>query len=133
LRLGNFKPDRLLVTQVAHDASPSHLNYETSSAIFQVVRELLLNVAKHASTDHAHVAIITGSNTLNVTVTDYGVGFDTAEVLKKHKRSGGFGIFNIRQRIEHLGGSLTIESMPGKGSRATITVPLPSKGKQESI
>lgn len=113
-----------LTVEIAHEASPINLNYETRSALFQVVRELLLNVAKHAGTDRAHIDIRTRGDDLHLIVTDSGKGFDTARVLEKRSRSYGFGIFNIRQRIEHLNGTLGLESMPGAGSRAAISVPM---------
>ena len=119
--------------EVEYDTTPINLAYETKSSIFQVVRELLLNVAKHANTDRAIISVTTGANTLNVTVTDYGIGFDAATANKKIGRTGGFGIFSIKQRIEHLDGTLTLESKPGEGSRATITVPLLSKDEQEPL
>lgn len=119
--------------EVEYDTTPINLAYETKSSIFQVVRELLLNVAKHANTDRAIISVTTGANTLNVTVTDYGIGFDAATANKKIGRTGGFGIFSIKQRIEHLGGTLTLESKPGEGSRAIITVPLRSKDEQEPL
>jgi PAS domain S-box-containing protein len=119
--------------EVEYDTTPINLAYETKSSIFQVVRELLLNVAKHANTDRAIISVTTGANILNVTVTDYGIGFDAATANKKIGRTGGFGIFSIKQRIEHLDGTLTLESKPGEGSRATITVPLPSKDEQAPL
>jgi PAS domain S-box-containing protein len=119
--------------EVEYDTTPINLAYETKSSIFQVVRELLLNVAKHANTDRAIISVTTGANTLNVTVTDYGIGFDAATANKKIGRTGGFGIFSIKQRIEHLDGTLTLESKPGEGSRAIITVPLRSKNEQEPL
>jgi signal transduction histidine kinase len=89
-----------------------------------VIRELLLNVAKHAGTDRAQVDIRSSGDDLHLIVTDNGKGFDTMRVLEKRNRSNGFGIFNVRQRIEHLNGILDLKSMPGAGSRATISVPL---------
>jgi len=113
-----------LAVEVAHDSPPTDLNYETRSALFQVVRELLLNVAKHANTDRALVDFKTVESDLLLTVTDYGIGFDPARVLEKRSRSNGFGIFNIQQRIEHLNGTLALASIPGEGSRATIRIPM---------
>jgi PAS domain S-box-containing protein len=113
-----------LTVEIAHEASPINLNYETKSALFQVIRELLLNVAKHAGTDRAQVDIRSSGDDLHLIVTDNGKGFDTMRVLEKRNRSNGFGIFNVRQRIEHLNGILDLKSMPGAGSRATISVPL---------
>jgi signal transduction histidine kinase len=60
-----------------------------------------------------------------VCVRDDGSGFDTAK-LSLHRGSllgGGFGLFNIRERVEGLGGCFEIQSQPGQGAAATVTVP----------
>lgn len=119
-----------LVVEIEHDATPIALPYEKKSALFQVVRELLVNVAKHASTDRAVVAIKTVGGTLHIIVTDSGVGCDVSKVLAKHGMPDGFGLFNTQKMIEHLGGQLVIESMPGKGCRVSIHIPLPSRIKE---
>jgi signal transduction histidine kinase len=97
-----------------------------------VIRELLVNVAKHASTDHAVVAIKTVGNTLHIIVTDYGVGCDASRALAKHGMPDGFGLFNIQKLIEHLGGQLVFESMLGEGCRANILIPVLSRNKEGS-
>ena len=59
-----------------------------------------------------------------VEVQDDGVGFDTKRVLSIHDAGRGFGLFDVRERLDYLGGSLTIQSEPGKGTTATLRVPL---------
>lgn len=113
-----------LNVEIENHAPTVQIPYETKASLFQMVRELLLNVAKHARTDRAFIDIKTKTKTVTITVRDHGIGFDTTKALAKHHRSGGFGLYNIAQRIEHLGGNLTIESTPGTGSLATIIFPL---------
>jgi signal transduction histidine kinase len=112
-----------LDTKIKHDGRPINLPYETKSVVFQVVRELLVNVAKHASTDRAVVAIKTVGDTLSIIVTDYGVGCDATRALAKNGLPDGFGLFNIQKLVEYLGGRLALESMPGEGCQATILIP----------
>jgi PAS domain S-box-containing protein len=112
--------------ELVDDQQPKPLTYETRSALFQAVRELLLNVAKHAGTESALVSLKREAESMAITVEDHGCGFDMAEAGTRKARTGGFGLFNMQQRIEYLGGRLIVKTSPGKGTRATIMVPLES-------
>lgn len=116
-----------LSVEVATDASADNLSYLIKSTLFQVVRELLLNVAKHARTNRAAVFITIEEGTVTIRISDEGVGFDPARTMEKHHLSGGFGLYNNSRRIEYLGGKLIIDSAPGKGCLATIVVPTQSQ------
>lgn len=90
--------------------------------LFQAVRELLLNVVKHAQTDVAHVELLSlDGDRLQLVVADPGVGFDFSG-LENRGMSGGFGLFSIRERLELLGGRLAVETGPQQGTRMTIEV-----------
>jgi signal transduction histidine kinase len=95
--------------------------------LFQSVRELLINIAKHAQTDQARVCLQCTSGTLQLAVTDEGCGFEvlyaataTSAVTARLK----FGLFSIRERMKALGGSFEIVSVKGKGTTATLMLPL---------
>jgi DNA-binding NarL/FixJ family response regulator len=90
--------------------------------LFETVRELLLNVVKHARVKSAEVRLEKRSDLLKITVKDQGSGFDPAEVTRRGP-SGGFGLFGIRERLDFFGGSFLINSSPGKGSRFVAMVP----------
>lgn len=111
------------------DRQPKPLAYELRAYLFQAIRELLLNVARHAGTNRAHVRLQREGRDIAITVADNGVGFDMTENLASMGRAGGFGIFNVQQRIEYLGGRFMIDSQPGQGSRVTIIVPLELPGE----
>lgn len=113
-----------LSVEVAGGITVDNLSYLLKSVLFQVIRELLLNVIKHAGTDRATVSLALDAGFVTITVDDAGRGFDPAHATEKHHLSGGFGIYNSSHRIEYLGGSLTIDAAPGHGCRATIVVPL---------
>jgi signal transduction histidine kinase len=99
------------------------LNEETRITLFQAVRELLANVIKHsrATTCSIDVSMDEASRQLMIRVDDNGVGVSTAATQDYSK--GGFGLFNIRQRLTHLGGSLRISPRPGGGTRVIISAP----------
>ena len=88
--------------------------------LYQSVRELLINIVKHAQAREVALDITRVEDTVRITVTDDGIGFDVKDVLSTSSRTHGFGLFNIAERLDYLGGSLDIDSQPGRGSRFTI-------------
>ncbi len=105
--------------------------------LFQAVRELLSNVVEHAQTDSVHIRMHSiNDSDLKIEVCDQGVGFDPTQGDAVVGSPGGFGLFNIRERLELLGGRLEIEAASGHGTRVTIVAPLhpqqPFLGRLES-
>ena len=91
--------------------------------LFQAVRELLLNVVKHAETKSARVEVTRLDNgRLRVGVFDEGAGFDPLAVQARAD-DGGFGLFSLRERLESMGGSFRVDTAPGEGTRATAEIP----------
>lgn len=87
---------------------------------YEAVRELLMNVVKHAGVRTAAMRIAWwGRDTLAIAVSDKGKGF--AGEPQRHPRS--FGLFSIRERINAFGGRLEMTSQPGKGTRALLLLP----------
>lgn len=91
--------------------------------LFQAVRELLVNVAKHAKATHATVILAADDSRVTVQVVDDGCGFDPSALTLPSSTVRGFGLFSIRERVALLGGELRIESTPERGSRVTVAVP----------
>lgn len=100
---------------------------EHALLLFQSVRELLMNALKHAKCKAVVVRVHTVDNTLHLQVRDDGIGFD---VMAKNitssasTLSSGFGLFSIEERMRDLGGWFDLESTPGQGTSATLTVEL---------
>ncbi len=99
------------------------LSDTTKTLLFESLREMLFNTVKHADTDRATVEVKTERDRLSVTVSDKGSGFDV-DAQADDVKGSGFGLFSIRDRIEALGGSFSIDSAPGRGTRLGIVVPL---------
>lgn len=95
------------------------LSPEIETAIFRVVQESLTNVLLHAHASRVDVLLSQRKNTLSVVVEDNGVGF-IPENVASHAH---LGIFGMRERVEMLGGKLTIESSVGKGTTVQVEVP----------
>jgi signal transduction histidine kinase len=107
-----------------YSTSMKHLRYEIRSVLFYATRELLLNVIKHAGVHSTQVTLLRKADLLEISVTDTGSGFSIDQIQKLSPNGGGFGLNNLRQKLEYLGGTLTIDSQPGRGAKVTISLPL---------
>ncbi len=106
------------------DRHSKPLSADLRYSLYQVVRELLLNVVKHAHTEKAFLSITTGNDDLVIVVEDKGAGFNHSDADLKNIYTGGYGLYNINLRVEQMCGSFSITSSLGKGTSAKITVPL---------
>ena len=106
------------------DGQPKPLDDDIELVLFRDVRELLMNVVKHARTKKVKVSIGRDGEQICVIVEDDGVGFDPAEAVSMAYKRDEFGLFSIRERLEELGGAFEIESAPGRGCRAVMRAPL---------
>jgi len=104
------------------DGETKALGKDTSIILYDSVRELLTNIIKHAKATNVSVETIKHGDGIRITVEDDGVGFHTDIVLGK-KRSKGFGLFSIRERLNDIGGYIMAESKPN-GSRIILGIPL---------
>ena len=90
--------------------------------LFSAVRELLLNVAKHAKVDSARIQLDRlDDDMVRIIVSDEGKGFDPAGIRAREDAATGLGLFGLHQRLEHIGGLCEIESAPGQGTRVNLT------------
>jgi PAS domain S-box-containing protein len=114
-----------LKVTVSADPQANSDRKDVRTLLFGSVRELLFNVVKHAQVDRVTVDLALGSNdTLCITVTDQGVGFDPTELELRAKVSQvGWGLFSIRERLLTFGGRLDIESVPGRGATFRLIAP----------
>ena len=86
--------------------------------IYRVVQESLSNVRRHGETTEARVELALIDQEIHVCITDFGRGFDAAQVAERE-----FGLRGIRERIAAVGGRCTITSEPGKGTIVSVVVP----------
>ena len=106
-------------------SAPQGLSKSAQETLLQGVRELLINVAKHAHAKHSSVIVKSENGRIVVHVVDDGEGFDPLS-LGGPKGKGGFGLLSVRERVTSLGGDLRIDSNCGKGTTVTLTIPLES-------
>lgn len=95
------------------------LTEEQTWHLFQICRESLTNVVKHARASTVVLTLGTVDGNLRLSVEDDGIGFDSA-----HRSPVGHGLRNIEERIRRLGGALLIESVAGCGTRISVECPV---------
>jgi len=108
----------------AQNSGSTRLDPDVRIVLFRAVRELMINIAKHARAHTAKVSIFANHELMSITVADDGVGFDLNQVRSQTNTSTGFGLFNIRERLEHLGGNVDILSQPDQGTTVTMKISL---------
>ena len=99
------------------------LDESTSSALFRIVRELLINIWKHAEVSGAQVQVSmdAASGGLVIRVVDAGVGFEVERLLTPSAQNS-YGLFSIKERVAFLGGTMRIDSQPGRGTTVMVAL-----------
>jgi signal transduction histidine kinase len=105
-------------------AFPKPFKRDVQDILFQSVRELIVNAAKHASASEVRIVCECEKGWIRITIVDNGVGFDPTIRLSPNPTTGGFGLMIIRARLGLMGGNLHIKSQIGAGTRAMITLPV---------
>lgn len=116
---------------IQDDGLPKPMDRAVSATLFRAVRELLVNVSKHTRVSKAVVALARNADdTMSLTVSDAGAGFDPSKVVTSADR-GGFGLISLRERLGYLGGAMEVKSVPGDGTSVIVNVPLLPDSKGE--
>ncbi len=106
------------------DGKQKPLTNDLSILLFQAVRELLANIRKHAKAKNVKISIKRNGNNIQIEVSDDGIGFDTSALDSYVESDIGFGLLNIRSRIDIVGGHFEIESYKNKGTKIKLAAPL---------
>jgi len=109
--------------EVTDDKASKPLDDASKGVVFRAVRELLMNVLKHAKAPAATVSLTRTDDNCRIDVEDRGAGFDPTAPLSP-QGGGGFGLLSVRAQIARLGGVLDVKSAPGRGTLASVLVPL---------
>jgi signal transduction histidine kinase len=111
-------------TEFEDDGQPKPLNKDVRALLFRSVRELLLNVIKHAQAQTVTVSIARIEGQIRIRVEDDGIGFDPVAVTAMAARRAEYGLFSIQEGLEQLDGQISIESEPECGSKIVLMAPL---------
>jgi len=103
------------------------LNTEIEGVTFSIIEEAVNNAKKYAQARNIWVRLGFEDNFFVAAVEDDGRGFNVAEVLDSYDQRGSLGLINMRERAELVEGTWNIESVPGRGTKVTLIVPLPEE------
>jgi signal transduction histidine kinase len=98
---------------------PRSLAQEITLCLFRIAQESLLNAIKYSQARHLSVTVLREPHALQLTVADDGIGFDV-----KAEWGKGLGLISMKERVEAIGGRLSVRSGIGRGTRVHVTVPL---------
>lgn len=94
------------------------LDSDLETGIYRIVQEALTNAGKHGEATSVVVRVVEADARVSVTIRDDGRGFDTSAA------TAGFGLAGMRERVELLGGEMSLSSTPGEGATVAVTVPV---------
>ena len=104
-----------------------HLNVTAKLALYRIVQEALSNSRRHANATKVVVRLFREGATVVVEVADDGRGFLSSRAVES---GGGLGLVGMRERASMIGGSLTIDSVPGRGTTVRVAVPALDPGER---
>ncbi|MFB9277066.1 sensor histidine kinase [Cohnella cellulosilytica] len=99
------------------------LNKGVENHLFRIVQEALSNTLRHSKATKMDIVLQRRGEAVRLGIRDNGIGFDT-----QVKKQASYGMTNMEERVNELGGSLNVASAPGKGTRIEIRVPLMAEG-----
>lgn len=117
----NVSASNKIIIDVIDHGLENRLENSLELTIFRIVQELITNVIKHANATEVTIHITNHDDSLNIMVEDNGKGFNPSQITKTNK---GMGISSIDKRVEHLNGTMTIESDKNQGTTIIIDIPI---------
>lgn len=116
--------DHGIKAQLEHNGNIKELDEDKCILLFRSVKELLMNVVKHADAKNVLVSIRQVDGQTHVSVEDDGIGFEVSHASAVSASvAKGFGLFSIRDRMEQFGGRIDIDSQRNMGTRVTLVLP----------
>jgi len=105
------------------DGRMKPLDVDLKAFLFRCVRELMMNIVKHAKARRMTVSLTMTQNQVCAVVEDNGIGFDTS-LLERQAEIVGFGLFSIRERLAAVDGTFELRSEAGRGTRVALSIPV---------
>ncbi len=120
----DFQKNSPIAVSFTHGGKADGISPERSRELVQILREALHNVQKHSQATRAAVALVQSRNWLELSVEDNGSGLDFSGAFELEELEAlGRGPKSIMRRVRALGGGLTVDSRPGRGTRLHLRVP----------
>ncbi len=92
--------------------------------IFRIIQEALNNIKKYAKAENISIKLDMGDENIYLKILDDGVGFNVDEKVNSKDDKNGFGLYNIRERVDLLKGKIDINSEKGKGTKIRVVIPI---------
>jgi len=115
---------RLLVDFHTLGLDDQRMSPEVETALFRIAQQALTNVAQHAQAHSVTVLLENRGASVQLIVEDDGQGFDIERVMDARPHEGNLGLYGMQERAALLGGTLTVESTPGRGTSVFVRIPL---------
>ncbi len=120
----NLRQNDNLPVEVDAEQYRDCLDSEAQGVVFAIIEEAVNNAKKHANASRIWVQLAVQGDIFVAQVVDDGKGFDVQAVEQSYSTRGSLGMLNLKERAELIGGTLTIDSVPGRGTRITLIVPI---------
>jgi PAS domain S-box-containing protein len=119
-----FCEDQKLQIIFENSDEPKPLSNHSKILLYRSIREILINIIKHAKAKVVNVALSRVDDSIKIVIKDDGKGFNMDRLYFKSGSLRGFGLFSVRERLTHIGGVFDIQSGKGKGTTVTLLAPL---------
>jgi signal transduction histidine kinase len=96
---------------------------DTELVLFRITQEALRNVCRHSKATKAEIQVNFKLNKIAITISDNGRGFDIPQRIGDFARNGKMGLSGMQERVRLIGGTVSVQSHPGKGSSVTVEIP----------
>ncbi len=120
----NLRQNDNLPVEIDAEQYRDCLDSEAQGVVFAIIEEAVNNAKKHAEASRILVRLAVQGDIFVAQVIDDGKGFDVQAVEASYSTRGSLGMLNLKERAELIGGTLTIDSAPGRGTRITLIVPV---------
>jgi signal transduction histidine kinase len=113
----------IFATVFEHPEEPLRMKEKNEIFLFRIIQEVLNNIVKHSKAKNIRVAIRKSARNSFIEIGDDGRGFDVENIMQKNPAVRGIGLTSMINRTKLIGGVLTINSQPGKGTVILIRLP----------
>lgn len=125
--VNDYQPRYGINVEFDHPSQPiPRMGSSMEITLLRIAQEALTNTARHAQTDRAKVSLELAENAIHLTVQDEGIGMNGSNPTN---HPGSHGLKIMRERAEAFGGSVTVQSAPGAGTKIEAIIPIEDRGK----
>lgn len=121
-----------IVVSFEYPANPGLLDKDAAVTLFRIVQEGLSNACRYSAARQINIKVRWAKTALTLEIGDNGIGFSPAAIRPVEGKMNGLGLLNMRERASSAGGSLHLETAPGKGTRIRVRLPLKSVSPEVS-